>query len=68
MRVTIWGAILSWLRIMKTAITMISAGTTEATILPIGVSPSSLATIPPTAPARAAAMTKMIAAATTFGR
>jgi hypothetical protein len=35
---------------------------------PAGVSPSSLATIPPTAPAIATARAKMTIAATTFGR
>ena len=37
--VTIAGAIWSWLRIMNTAIAMIRTGATEATSLPVGVSP-----------------------------
>ena len=39
-----------------------------ATILPVGVSPMSLATAPATAPAMSAATTKMRIATITFGR
>ena len=66
--VTISGAIWSWLRIMNTAIAMISTGTTEATSLPVGVSPIVLATSPATAPATTPASTKISTAAMTLGR
>ena len=48
---TICSAMRSCWRIMNIAITMTSAGTTVATILPVGVSPMSLATPAATAPA-----------------
>src|SRR3712207_8315633 len=47
---------------------MTSDGTTVATILPVGVSPMSLATAPATAPASSAAITKIAMAAMTLGR
>ncbi len=53
---------------MNTAIPMISTGTAVPTTFPVGVSPISLATAPPTAVAIAPAMTKMITAAITLGR
>ncbi|HYY23302.1 MAG TPA: hypothetical protein VE780_15640, partial [Thermoleophilaceae bacterium] len=43
-------------------IARISPGMTARTILPVGVSPISLWAAPPTSPASAAAITKMIAA------
>ena len=65
---TISGAIWSCSRIMKSAMTMTSDGTTVATILPVGVSPMSLVTAPATAPATRAATTKMPIATMMFGR
>ena len=53
---------------MKTATVMISTGTMVAAILPSAVSPMSLVIAPPTTPARAIATTRMMIAATTFGR
>jgi hypothetical protein len=65
---TISGAIWSCSRIMNMAITMTIAGTTVATTLPVGVSPSTLATTAPTAPAISAATTKIRIATMMFGR
>ena len=53
---------------MKIAIPMTSAGTTEATILPVGVSPIVFATSPATAAATTPAATKISTATMTFGR
>ena len=53
---------------MNTAISITSDGTAVATTLPVGVSPSSFATPAATAPAMAAATTKITIAAITLGR
>ncbi len=68
MIITIWGAILSWVRIMIVAMPITRIGATVPTILPVGVSPIVRATRPPTAAAIAPATMKISTAAITFGR
>ena len=68
MIVTISSAMCSWLSIMNVPIARIRPGTIAVTTLPVGVSPMSFCTTPATAPASAAATTKISTATMMFGR